>query len=146
MKSVTLLPTLRSLLFAAGLVFMFTNCSNEEQILSVDSEFTETATPDVSDVDDGPAGSITIDGINTLLASTTDCSCAYVVPASASIVDGKKLGIKAGSAICLDNSIKYGNLTFINLEGTAERPIIIAYGVERFTDLTVNPDILRSME
>ena len=53
------------------------------------------------------------------------CSCTYVVPAGVSIIDGKALGLQPGSTIGLNASIVYKNLTFRNLNGTADHPIII---------------------
>jgi hypothetical protein len=75
--------------------------------------------------------SLTIDGVNTVLSSTTDCkSCDYFVPEDATVVDGKELGIKPGQAICFKAGALYGNLRLINLEGEENNPIVIAYGVK----------------
>jgi hypothetical protein len=42
-----------------------------------------------------------------------------------SIIDGKALGLQPGSVIGLDASIAYKNLTFRNINGTADKPIMI---------------------
>lgn len=58
--------------------------------------------------------------------SVNDCSsCTYVVPAGIKIIDGLALGLKPGSVIGLDARIKYSSLTFRNIVGTLENPIII---------------------
>src|SRR5690606_41729112 len=66
--------------------------------------------------------SLTIDGIHTVLSSTKDCkTCTYFVPEDATVVDGKKIGIKPGEAICLKAGVLYGNLSIINLEGEEDK-------------------------
>ena len=59
------------------------------------------------------------------LASWGDCGCDYVVPSGKYEIDGKKLGLKPGDVVCLKASTAYGNLKFVNIVGTASKPIII---------------------
>ncbi|HYF66829.1 MAG TPA: hypothetical protein VD884_01775 [Ohtaekwangia sp.] len=111
-------------------LFALTQCTEQEDIKPAAPAVEETAnvTPATGQE---PALSLTIDGIHTVLSSTTDCkSCTYIVPENATVVDGKELGIKPGQAICLKENGLYGNLKLINLEGKADEPIIIAYGVK----------------
>ncbi len=72
-------------------------------------------------------GSLTIIGENTEVRTGVDCkTCTFVVAKDASVVDGAALGLKAGSVICLESGVSYGDLTFVNLIGTSEQPIVIA--------------------
>lgn len=61
----------------------------------------------------------------TLSASYADCGCDYTVPAGQHLIDGRTLGIRPGSVICLKSGTNYKNLKFTNLNGTASKPIII---------------------
>ncbi|MBL7856253.1 MAG: right-handed parallel beta-helix repeat-containing protein [Cyclobacteriaceae bacterium] len=63
--------------------------------------------------------------ISTSSQSNSCSACTYVVPLRQHITDGKILGIKPGDIICLQASLKYGPLKFINIHGTEENPIII---------------------
>lgn len=84
----------------------------------------------VSCNDDLQVESSTSDAANasTAISATAvmDCSsCTYVVPATATIVDGTTLKFAPGSVICLNAAVKYGSLTFRNIIGTAANPITI---------------------
>lgn len=58
--------------------------------------------------------------------SMLDCSsCNYVVPEGLSVIDGQALGLSPGSVIGLDANIAYKGLSFLNLLGTPESPIVI---------------------
>jgi hypothetical protein len=122
-------------------LFAFTQCNEESKIEKPIAEETEETTAAAEESEAAP--SLTIDGIHTVVSSTVDCkTCDYIVPANATVVDGKELKIKPGQAICLDAAIRYGNLKFINLEGEAEKPIVIAYGVRSLKDPeTVHPTL-----
>lgn len=67
--------------------------------------------------------------LNTTTTDATgisDCSsCTYVVPADQRIIDGTALGLKPGSVIGLNANFNYGSLTFLNIIGTNDNPIII---------------------
>lgn len=79
-------------------------------------------------------------------AIADECSgCAYVVPPDVSIIDGIALGLKPGDVIGLRGNVTYGTLTFRNIVGTLERPIIIRNcgGVAR-VDGTGKPFALRT--
>src|SRR4051812_34898859 len=45
-------------------------------------------------------------------------SCTYTVPANTNVVDGKTLGLKPGSVICLNAAYAYTTLLFRNIQGT----------------------------
>ncbi|AUP78775.1 right-handed parallel beta-helix repeat-containing protein [Flavivirga eckloniae] len=51
--------------------------------------------------------------------------CTYVVKADQSKIDGSELNLKAGDIICLDGNITYRDLTFVNIKGSPNAPIII---------------------
>ena len=64
--------------------------------------------------------------MNTQFSDNVACStCTYVVADDIATIDGKELGLAPGSVICLDAAKKYGNLTFVNVDGTEEAPITI---------------------
>ena len=119
---------LGKIIVPAFALLTLSNCSDEE-IAPLQATEVAGATTGVKNQEE-PVLSLTIDGSFTELVSAKDCkTCHYVVPANATTVDGKAIGIKPGQAICLDLAIKYGNLNFINLEGEADKPILVAYGV-----------------
>jgi hypothetical protein len=106
-----LLSGLRLAALTFFVVFVFSQCSEEDPILSTGSNTTavtsETATP-------------------ALAATTTACStCTYVVPSNAYKIDGLALGLKPGDVICLSSLNKYTSLLFVNINGTATNPITI---------------------
>jgi len=51
--------------------------------------------------------------------------CTYTVKGNDMILDGVKLGLKPGDFICLSAKVKYTNLRFENLSGSADKPISI---------------------
>jgi len=63
--------------------------------------------------------------IQATAISPSTCSCNYVVPSNAYVVDGIKLGLKPGSTICLKAGNIYKSLVFRNIKGTATYPITI---------------------
>lgn len=96
-----------------------------------DDEFTEVAhqaqTEITASVPEPELGSLTVIGENTEFTTGVDCkTCTFVIDEKTTIVDGETLGLKAGSILCLKSGVRYGDLTFINLNGTAEKPIIIS--------------------
>ena len=58
-------------------------------------------------------------------AFMTSCNCHYIVPATATVVDAKALGLGPGSIIGLNAAYAYKSILFKNLVGTATQPIII---------------------
>ncbi len=48
--------------------------------------------------------------------------CSHVISGK---TDGTELNIQPGDTICLDGNVEYGDITFININGTAERPVVI---------------------
>jgi hypothetical protein len=112
-------------------LFTLSNCSEEELTPERAVQPVAAATTGVENQQE-PVLSLTIDGTFTEFVSTKECkTCTYIVPANATTIDGHAIGIKPGQAICLDAALKYGNLTFINVEGEENNPITIAYGVNK---------------
>ena len=109
-------------LAAASALFVFTQCTEEE---IVPNQAPAAPAEQVS-LPAEATGSMTISGIFTTYEEIKDCkTCTFVVPADLTVVDGKELGLKAGATICLDKAIKYGDVDFVNLEGTETNPIRI---------------------
>lgn len=104
------------LLFAALAVFVFSQCTEEELTPAAENAIVPAE----------PAGSVTISGVYTVYEDVKDCrTCTFLVPPDQAVVDGHKLNLKPGSVICLDKAIQYGDISFINLEGTEQHPIRI---------------------
>lgn len=118
---------MKSILFAAFTLFMFSQCSDEE---IVPTGATAAGATDIAPLPVQATGSVNISGIYTVYESIEDCStCTFVVPADMAVVDGAELGLKAGAVICLDKAIQYGDVDFVNLEGTEQKPIRIGASV-----------------
>jgi hypothetical protein len=117
-----LFPTLKKVMYTATAVLALMQCSEEEAIVPVAAATsTSSADQNIS------ASSLTVTGSNTSYATLTDCStCSYIVSEKESVIDGKELGFKAGDIICINKGVKYGDLEFVNIEGTASNPIVIA--------------------
>lgn len=116
------LMSMKNILFAAFTVFTLSQCT-EDEIVPQQAE-----TPMAEEVEIAPAatGSMTISGVFTSYEDIEDCkTCTYIVPADLAVVDGKELGLEPGAVICLNKAIQYGDVDFINLEGTEQRPIKI---------------------
>ena len=116
------LMTMKNILFAAFTLFIFSQCTEEEIAPSQAQPSVDQAVV----LPEQPTGSMTISGVFTNYEDIADCkTCTYVVPADVTVVDGEELGLKAGSVICLDKAISYGDVDFINLIGTESKPIRI---------------------
>ena len=114
--------SMKNILVAAFAVFSLTQCTEEEIVPAR----AEVSAVEAVNLPMQATGSMTITGVFTTYEDVEDCkTCTYVVPADVAIVDGKELNLKAGSVICLDKAIQYGNVDFVNLEGTEENPIRI---------------------
>lgn len=97
------LTLVQRLTLTISILFLLTRCSDDE-ILS------EPINEDLS----------------TRAAAVSGCSsCTYVVPATATVIDGKQLNLKPGAVIGLNASYKYKSLLFRNIVGTASSPITI---------------------
>jgi hypothetical protein len=112
-------------LFAAA-----TSCTPEETLVKP-----ETAAPVADEPTDAPGvaetPSVTVSGAFIEYTDVPSCSdCTYLVPADASVVDGKELGIKPGDVICLRQGLTYKALEFVNVDGTQDNPIIVAHCTE----------------
>jgi hypothetical protein len=82
----------------------------------------------VATSDEGAAdvASVTVSGAFTEYRDEDLCaSCTYVIPEDATIIDGAELKLEAGDVICLKKGVKYKAIELVNVEGTAEQPIII---------------------
>jgi hypothetical protein len=127
MKKIPGILTITKLFTLALSVLFLSSCSTEEEMIAPASATAteETAAPSA---DEPEVASFTMSGIYTEFTENTDCStCTYVVPVNATTIDGKELGFAPGSVICLDKTLRYKSLEFVNLEGTVESPITISY-------------------
>lgn len=116
------LISIKKILFAAFAVIVFSQCSEEEVVPAAP----EASPAQAVALPEQASGSVTISGIYTVYEAIEDCStCTFVVPADQAVIDGKELNLKPGSVICLDKAIKYGDVDFVNLEGTENNPIRI---------------------
>jgi len=114
--------SIKSILIAAFALLTFSQCTEEEIV----PERTITPVAETAAVAEEATGSMTISGIYTAYEAIEDCAtCTFVVPAGMTMVDGKELNLKAGSVICLNKALQYGDIEFVNLEGTEEQPIRI---------------------
>jgi hypothetical protein len=115
-------------LFALAVsVFFLSSCSTDEEMIAPASA---SATEEIvtTPANEPETASLTVSGIYTEITENADCAtCTYVVPVNATTIDGKELGFAPGSVICLDKTLQYKSLEFVNLEGTAESPITISY-------------------
>lgn len=112
---------IKSAVFSLACLVFLASCQ-EDQLNEVSEEATTAAMANV----ESNIESLTITGTNAVFADAIDCNtCAYVVPANEVTIDGKALGLKPGSVICLDAASKYGNLEFVNLDGTEKDPITV---------------------
>jgi hypothetical protein len=119
----TNLMSMKKIFLAAFALFIFSQCTEEE---IVPSDTQAAAPSETVALAPEATGSMTITGIFTNYEEIKDCkTCTFVVPADLAVVDGKELGLKPGSVICLDKAVKYGDVDFINLEGTEALPIRI---------------------
>jgi hypothetical protein len=119
-----LFPALKKVMFTATAVFALMQCSEEEELVN---PVASQATAASASSDNISASSLTVTGSNTAYATLTDCkTCTYIVAANEELIDGKALGFKPGNIICLNKGVKYGNLEFVNFDGTPEKPIVIA--------------------
>jgi hypothetical protein len=107
-------------------MFFLSNCSTEDEIIAPKAASEEIASANTNE--ELEIASFTLSGVYTEVTESIDCAtCTYIVPANATVVDGKELAFTPGTVICLDKALKYQSLEFNNMEGTAESPIIISY-------------------
>ena len=122
------LMSIKTILFAACTLFSLSQCTEEdilpEEVAGSPAE-AATLAPESS-------GSMTISGIYTVYEDIKDCTtCTFIVPGDAAIVDGLELKIKPGAVICLDKAVQYGDVEFVNLEGTEANPIRIGSTIRK---------------
>jgi len=121
-----IIPTVKKALFTAAAVVALMQCS-EDEMLKPTSVPAASGASAVASNSAATVSSLTVTGSNTTYTTLPDCkTCTYVVAAKEQVVDGKSLGFKPGAIICLNTGIAYGNVEMINLEGTIEKPIVIA--------------------
>jgi hypothetical protein len=119
------LSNVRTILFSLAAVCLLASCQDEESLTAPKEPVIEAAADEDGNFKSNVT-SLTIMGENTVFAESVDCStCTYVVAKNTDVIDGKALGLKPGSVICLDKALEYGELTFENLEGTEANPITI---------------------
>jgi len=58
------------------------------------------------------------------LGALGQCHCTYTVPLGGQ-PDGNELGLQPGDTICLEGGVNYNRITFSNINGTPDKPIII---------------------
>jgi hypothetical protein len=122
------LKTLKTLLMSTAIVLTMVQCSEEEIV--ADASLSEDATTQMT-AETADVGSLSVSGIYTEIQGDVACaSCTYVVDPKETTVDGKELGFKPGSIICLRKALKYTSVDFVNMEGTEENPLIIGYCAE----------------
>lgn len=116
------LMSMKKILVAAFTILILSQCTEEEIAPARPSApAVETAALPVE-----ATGSMTISGVYTVYEAVEDCNtCTFVVPEDMPVVDGAELELQAGAVICLDKAIQYGDIDFVNLEGTEENPIKI---------------------
>ena len=118
-------PALKKTMFTATAVLGLMQCSPEEELLTPAQETPIEATS--INTSEASIESLTVTGVNTIFSNVKDCKpCSYVVSANEDVIDGKELNVQPGSIICLNKGVKYGNLEFVNIDGTEEKPVVIA--------------------
>ncbi|MEX1238552.1 MAG: right-handed parallel beta-helix repeat-containing protein [Cyclobacteriaceae bacterium] len=111
-KTHTFFQKLQKLTLALAISSIFIGCT-DEKILPISREGIHVKSDSTSVPSDSQK-------------MKADCSeCTYVVPADSTVIDGKVLGLKPGSVICLNGAFIYGSLEFNNIVGTEDNPIII---------------------
>jgi hypothetical protein len=109
-----------------GTVFVLTSCSDQEALIAEPTKPAEVV-EEVATEGEGESASVTVSGAFIEYSDGKLCSeCTYVVPENATVVDGAKLGIKAGDVICLNSAFKYNAVEVVNVEGTSAEPVIVA--------------------
>ena len=120
------LMPIKTILFAAFTVFILAQCSEDE---IAPQQPIEASAEELS-VDEAASGSMTISGVYTSYEDVEDCkTCTFVVTEDLTLVDGQDLGLKPGAVICLDKAKRYGDIEFVNLEGTEQNPIKIGRAI-----------------
>jgi hypothetical protein len=117
-------PAIKRAMFTAAAIFALTQCSQDDDFINPATTKVST-TQTAADLQTVSVSSLTVSGTNTAFTTVSDCkSCTYIVAADEQLIDGKKF--KAGDIICLNKGIKYGNIEFVNIEGSTEKPVVIA--------------------
>lgn len=115
-------------MLSTAIMFTMVQCS-EEEIVTEESLQQDMTTEMASE--SAEVGSLSVSGLYTEVQGDVKCAtCTYVVDPSEKTVDGKELGLKPGSVVCLRKALKYSSVDFVNMEGTEENPIIIGYCAE----------------
>lgn len=114
---------MKNFLIAAVAIFFLSSCQQQEQEFVAMSN---NATVAEASATGSNVPSLTITGENTNFVGAIDRgTCTFVIDAKTRTIDGNELGLKPGDVVCLDASVKYGSLEFVNIVGSAEAPITI---------------------
>jgi hypothetical protein len=120
-----IIPVLKKAMFTASAILALTQCNQEDDFIKPIIAEPSVQSSTVTNANTVSISSLTVTGSNTIYATLNDCSsCNYIVAATEEVIKGNKF--KAGDIICLNKGIKYGNIEFVDLKGTAENPIVIA--------------------
>lgn len=118
----------KAIFFSAAIMLTLVQCSEEEIVAeqNIDEDMTTEMMSESVDV-----ASISVAGVYTEIKGDVACSsCTYVVAPAETTIDGKELGFKPGSVICLKKAWQYSSVDFVNMEGTEANPIVIGYCAE----------------
>lgn len=120
-----IIKSVKTLMLATAIVLTMAQCSEEEIVAQ--EAIGEDVTTEMSSIT-AEVGSLSVSGLYTEVQGDVECaSCTYVVDPNETTVDGNGLGLKPGSVVCIRKALKYGSIDFVNMEGTAESPIVIGY-------------------
>lgn len=124
MKKVSNVLTFFKQLSFMMLCVAVTNCAGDDEMLP--SEETVQPVVEVKSAQIPEVPNYTVSGSFTEYAEAVDCSsCTFTVAEDAGVVDGKKEKIGPGSIVCIKAGVAYKSLEFVNIEGTAEKPVVI---------------------
>ena len=119
------IKSVKAILMATAIVITMVQCADEDIVAQ------ETIAEDINTYANAEmveVGSLSVSGLYTEIQGDVVCAtCAYIVDPNETTVDGKVIGLKPGSVVCLRKNLKYGAVDFINMEGTEEKPIVIGY-------------------
>lgn len=124
MKSIKIIELSVKKLVVLGLAIMVMVSCSEETLVEKPALVEDMPVREVAEEAD--VASLTVSGIFTEVVADLDCAtCTYEVPENVRSVDGTDLNLKPGSVICVSSGRKLGEIEFVNMIGTENRPIII---------------------
>ncbi len=120
-----LLARAKNVFVAAAMIVVLAQCTDEEELVQPSQPASEAATSATAAEE---VGSLSVQGVYTEIRPSVNCAtCTFVVDKNATAVDGKELGLKPGSVICLQTGVRYSSIDFVNMEGSSDSPIVIGY-------------------